>query len=164
MGLVTVVITIIIIILSLSLHGSQAKLVAPKAISPSLGNNFAGGSAGKESACNVGDLGSIPGLWRFLEEGNGHPLQYSGLKNPMDYTVHGVAKNRTRLNDFHFTLFRKQHKSWVSICMVWALTGRIRWQDSWKRPLKDDAMKILTVKTSSQCRGPYKSPILPTTW
>ena len=42
---------------------------------------FTGGSAGKESACNVGDLGPIPGLGRFPGEGNGYPLQYSGLEN-----------------------------------------------------------------------------------
>ena len=56
----------------------------------------------KESACNVGDLGSIPGLGRSPGEGIGNPLQYSGLENPMD----GVAKSWTRLSDlqFHFTL------------------------------------------------------------
>ena len=47
-------------------------------------NAFAGGSAGKESACNVGDLGSIPGLGRSPGEGNGYSLQYSGLENYMD--------------------------------------------------------------------------------
>ena len=56
---------------------------------------FPGGSAGKESACNVGDLGSIPGLGKSLGEGNGYPLQYSGLENSMDCIVHGVAKSRT---------------------------------------------------------------------
>ena len=61
---------------------------------------FPCGSAGKESACNVGDLGSIPGLGRSPEEGKGYPFQYSGLKNSMDCIVHGVAKNRTRLSDF----------------------------------------------------------------
>ena len=59
------------------------------------------GSAGKES-CNVGDLGLIPGLGRSPEEGKGDPLQYSGLEKSMDYTVHGVTKSRTRLDDFHF--------------------------------------------------------------
>ena len=59
------------------------------------------GSAGKESACSVGDLGSIPGLGRFPGEGKGYPLQYSGLENPMHCIVHGVAKSRTRLSDFH---------------------------------------------------------------
>ena len=56
---------------------------------------FPGGSAGKESACNAGDLGSIPGLGRPPGEGKGYPLQYSGLENSMDCTVQGVAKSRT---------------------------------------------------------------------
>ena len=64
---------------------------------------FPGGSAGKESACNAGDLGLIPGLGKSPGEGNGSPLQYSGLENSMGYRVHGVAKSRTRLSDFHFT-------------------------------------------------------------
>ena len=46
---------------------------------------FPCGLAGKESTCNVGDLGSIPGLGRFPGEGKGYPLQYSGLENAMDY-------------------------------------------------------------------------------
>ena len=45
---------------------------------------FPGGSAGKKSACNLGDLGSIPGLGRSPGEENGYPLQYSGLKKSMD--------------------------------------------------------------------------------
>ena len=61
---------------------------------------FPGGSDSKESTCNVGDLGSIPGSGRYPGEGNGNPLQYSCLRNPMDReawqaTVHGVAKNQT---------------------------------------------------------------------
>ena len=61
---------------------------------------FPGSSEVKASACNAGDLGSIPGLGRFPGEGNGNPLQYSGLENTMDRrawwaTVHGVAKSRT---------------------------------------------------------------------
>ena len=56
---------------------------------------FPGGSAGKEPGCNVGDLGLIPGLRRSPGEGKGYPLQYSGLENSMDYTVHGVTKSRT---------------------------------------------------------------------
>ena len=48
-------------------------------------------------------LGSVPGLGRSPGEGKGYPLQYSGLENSRDYTVHGVAKNRTPLSDFHFT-------------------------------------------------------------
>ena len=52
-------------------------------------------SVGKESACNAGDLGLIPGLVRSPGEGKGYPLQYSGLENPMDCIVWGVAKSRT---------------------------------------------------------------------
>ena len=59
--------------------------------------------AGKESACDAGDLGSIPRLGRSPGEGNGYPLQYSGLENFMDYTVHGVTKSWTELSDFHFS-------------------------------------------------------------
>ena len=62
-----------------------------------------GSSTGKESTCNVGDLGSIPGLGRFPGEGKGYPLQYSGLENLMDCIVYGVAKSWTRLSDLHFT-------------------------------------------------------------
>ena len=62
---------------------------------------FPGGSEGKESTCNAGDSGSIPGLGRSAGEGNGNPFQYSCLENPMDRgawwaTVHGVAKSRTQ--------------------------------------------------------------------
>ena len=64
---------------------------------------FHRGSAGKEYACSVGDLGSIPGLGRSPGEGKGYPIQYSGLENSMDYTVHGVAESRIQLSDFHFT-------------------------------------------------------------
>ena len=53
-----------------------------------------GGSAGKESACNVGDLGLIPGLGRSPGERKGYPLQYSNLENSMDCIVLGVAKSR----------------------------------------------------------------------
>ena len=64
---------------------------------------FPCGSAGKESACNEGDLGSIPGLGRSPGEGKCYPLQYSGLKNSTHYVVYGVAKSRTRLSDLHYT-------------------------------------------------------------
>ena len=64
-----------------------------------------GGSAGKESACNAGDLGLILGLGRSLGEGNSYPLQYSGLENSMACRVHGVSTSRTRLSDFPFHFF-----------------------------------------------------------
>ena len=57
--------------------------------------DFPCGSAGKESACNEGNLGSIPGLERSSGEGKGYPLQYPGLENSKDCIVHGVAKSRT---------------------------------------------------------------------
>ena len=61
---------------------------------------FPGGSFGNESTCNEGDLDSVPGSGRSPGEGNGNPLQYSCLENPMDgeawlATVHGVAKSQT---------------------------------------------------------------------
>ena len=55
------------------------------------------------SACNAGDPSSILGWGRYPGEGTGYPLQYSGLENSMDCLVHGVAKSRTWLSDFHFT-------------------------------------------------------------
>ena len=65
---------------------------------------FPCGSAGKESICNAGDVGLIPGLGRSPGEGKGYPLQYPGLENSMDCIVYGVTKSRTQLSDFHFTL------------------------------------------------------------
>ena len=63
---------------------------------------FPCGSAGKEFTCNVGELGSIPGLGRSPGEGNGYPLQYSGLEKSMDCIVHGVNKSQTQLSNFYF--------------------------------------------------------------
>ena len=65
---------------------------------------FPGGSDGKESACNVGDPGSLSRWRRSPGEGNGNPIQYSCLENPMDggawlVTVHGIAKSHTRLSN-----------------------------------------------------------------
>ena len=76
---------------------------------------FPGISDGKESACNAGDPGSIPGSGRFPGGGNGNPLQYSCLGNPMEggswwATVHGVTKSQTRLGNFHL------HRLFPSLC------------------------------------------------
>ena len=65
------------------------------------GKGFPGVSAGKESACNEGDLDSIPGLGRSPGEEKVYSLQYSGLENSMDCIVHGVTKSQTRLSNFH---------------------------------------------------------------
>ena len=81
-------------------HNSLYWFLSLALISASWG--FPCDSAGKECTCNVTDLGSIPGLGRSPGEGKGYPLQYSGLENSMDYTVHGVTKSRTQLSHFHF--------------------------------------------------------------
>ena len=65
---------------------------------------FLAGSVGKESTCNEGALGSVPGLGRSSGEGHGNPFQYSCLENPKDSgawqpTVHGVTKGWTQLGD-----------------------------------------------------------------
>ena len=70
--------------------------------SPEMG--FPCGSAGKESACNAGDPGSIPGFRTSSGEGKGYPLQYSDLENSTDCIVHGVAKSQTWLRDLPFHL------------------------------------------------------------
>ena len=80
---------------------------------------FPGGSDGKESACKARDLDSIPGLGRFPGEGNGYPLQYSCLENPMDRgawwaTVHGITQSRIRLSDWHWVYMHKDRHFFVS--------------------------------------------------
>ena len=69
--------------------------------------SFPCSSAGKESACNAGDLRSIPGLGRSPRQGKGYPIQYSGLENSIDCIVHGVTKSRTQLSNFHVSRFLK---------------------------------------------------------
>ena len=89
------------------------------------------GSAGKESACNVGDLGLVLGLGLFPGEGKGYPLQYSGLENSMDCIAHGVAKSQTRLNDIHFishTVF------WASLVAQMIKDLPATWE-TWVQPL-----------------------------
>ena len=79
---------------------------------------FSGGSAGKESACKVGDLCSIPGLGRSPGEGNDHPLQYSGLKNSRDCIICEVAKSWSQLSNFHFHLLLPQFSSVTQSCLT----------------------------------------------
>ena len=92
---------------------------------------FPGGLEGKASACNAGDLGSIPGLGRSPGEVNGTPLQYSCLENPTDgeawkAAVHGVAEGRTRLSNFtftfHFQALEKEMATHSSV-LAWRIPG-----------------------------------------
>ena len=88
------------------LHSSKASILQHSAFflsqlsHPHMTTQFPGGSYGKESACNAGDLGSILGLGRSPGGGHGNPFQYSCLKSPMDRgawwpTVHGVTESQT---------------------------------------------------------------------
>ena len=86
-------------------------------VMPNMG--FPCGSADKESACSVGDLGLIPGLGRSPGEGNGYPFRYSGLENPMDCIVHGVAKSQTPLSNFHFHYFTFQMTDFQKVLLAW---------------------------------------------
>ena len=118
--------------------------------------SFPGGSEVKASACE-GDLGLIPGSGRSAGEGNGNPLQYSCLENPMDRgangnplqcsclenpmdggawwaTVHGVTKSLTRMSDFTFTFFQLKGKEDVGL-WFWGLQ-RSGWQFTWKSKSK----------------------------
>ena len=80
---------------------------------------LAGGSTGKESTCNVGDLRSIPGMGRSPGEGNSYPLQSSGLENSMDCIVPGVTKSQTGLSDFHFHFHATLAKfAWLFLCCL----------------------------------------------
>ena len=97
------------------------------------GSCFPGGLDGKASVCNAGDQGLIPVLGRSPGEGNGNPLQYSCLESPMDRgawwaAVHGVAKSRTRLSDFTFTLpFHAMEKEMATHSSI--LAWRIPWME-----------------------------------
>ena len=102
------------------------------------GGGFPHSLVRKESACNAGDPGSIPGSRRPLGEGKGEPLQRFGLENPMDCIVLGVAKNQTRLSDFHFThtlwqvlgwdsFFSKMPHKWLRILYCDHYNSRLFW-------------------------------------
>ena len=84
-------------------------------LSTSVFLGFPGGSAGKESACNVGDLGSIARSGRSPAEGNGNPLQYFDLENSMYCIVHEVAKS-DRLSNFHSLTQNKNRWQIISKC------------------------------------------------
>ena len=90
-------------IVSKEMLHTQVNSFHSESMAPSVNmQGFPDSSVGKESTCNVGDLGSVPGLGRSPGEGKGYLFQYSGLENAMDCIVHGVAKSLRRLSDFHF--------------------------------------------------------------
>ena len=101
-------------------------------------------SDGKESTCNAGDPGPIPGLGRSPEEVKGDPLQCSGLENSMGCIVHRVAKSRTQLRNFQFhfptsplcprTRSRSNLKSWLTL-FTRAMRARGRQRTLPKRPV-----------------------------
>ena len=80
-----------------------------------------GGSDSKESACNAGDLGLVPGLGRFPGERKGYPLQYSGLENPIDSMG---PRSWVRLNDFHFTILEKTELKGICNLYIQCLTKK----------------------------------------
>ena len=89
--------------------------------------DFPGGSDSKASVYNVGDPGSIPGSGRSSGEGNGNPLRYYCLENPMDRgawqtTVHGVAKSQTQLSDFTFTFSNREESGKLRPCKMASLS------------------------------------------
>ena len=86
-----------------SIKTSLTNSVIIKVFSP-LTLGFPGSLAGKESACNVGDLGSIPGLGRAPGEGNSCPRQHSGLESPTGCVAPGLAQSQTRLSCLHFRI------------------------------------------------------------
>ena len=104
-----------------------------------------GSSAGKESACNVGDLGSIPGLGRSPGEGNGYPLQYSGLENSMDCIVQGITNSWPRLSDFHTYLEVSNDALKITPCsgLKHVFCSQIcNWSSDWWRQLKDLPLSV----------------------
>ena len=85
---------------------------------PSSLGGFTCGSLGKESTCNTGDLGSIPGLGKSPREGKGYPLQYSGLENSMDYTIHDPMSQDWAT--FTFTFRHMGHRTEIKARQDWA--------------------------------------------
>ena len=105
-----------------------------------IGYRDLGGSEVKVSACNMGDLGSIPGWGRSLGEGNGNPLQYSCLENPMDggawwTIVHGVAKSRTQLSNFTSLLHRDlEVRAESAVTLLWGTCRGIDYSNRFSIP------------------------------
>ena len=124
---------------------------------------FPGGSGGKASACNAGDLGSIPGWGRSPAEGNGNPLQYSCLENCMDrgawwVTVHGVTKNRTRLSDKTCTCIEESRvlKPLLMLPLCPNFISSLRFSSvQFSRSVMSDSLRP---RESQHARPPHPSP------
>ena len=105
---------------------SSKKLLYPQFGFSKIIKVFSGGSGGKESSCQAGDMGSIPGLGRSLGEGNGYPLQYSCLENSMDRgawrtMAHGVTKSWSWLSNLHFLFTYLQVSSLLLLLLLFNL-------------------------------------------
>ena len=117
-----------------------------------IANRFPGGSEVKASAGNAGDLGLLPGSRRSPGEGNGHPLQYCCLENPIDggawwATIYRVTKSRTRLSDFTFTFsILALRTPWI-VWIVWKGTyldeNNITQHKKWKKNLHKITQYVL---------------------
>ena len=114
---------------------------------------FPGGSAGKESTCNAGDLGSIPGLGRSPGEGKGYPLQYSGLENFMDCIIHGVTKSQS-----NWATFTSLFSWWCSVSISTCQSRGHRF-DPWSRKIPH-----ATEQCASQLLSPRSRPFSHNYW
>ena len=108
-------------------------LVCGLLIGVQINMGFPCGSAGKESACSVGDLGLIPGLGRSLEKGKGTHSSILAWRNSTDCIVHGVAKSQTPLSDFHFHFFPDGASGKEPVCQC-RRRKRLRF-DPWVRKI-----------------------------
>ena len=117
---------------------------------------FPGGSGGKASACNVVGPGSIAGSGRSPGEGNGNPLLYSCLGNPMDRrawwaTVHGVTKSRTQLSDFtFFPSFRHKRNHHTQNTYNYLVNPRVTFEDDSNNRKLSNALAILFIKVNER--------------
>ena len=105
---------------------------------------FPCGSAGKESACNAGDLGSIPRLGRSPREAKCYPFQYSGLENSIDCIVHGVTKSLTQLSDFNFHFYIVEKVGCINI--NWS-QDHVMYRTLWVLELSSLPLIIMTFET-----------------
>ena len=119
-------------------------------------SDFPGGLEGKASAYNAGDPGLIPGSRRSSGEGNGNPLQYSGLENPLDggdwlATVHGVSKSWTGLRDFTFTFFVKSENPNTHRLKLWQWSqDAIKCMNIWLPLMVNFLISYFGILTDSQ--------------